>query len=110
MCGAQVVEVLWVCCKHVVAVEAMVELCLVWYGGRYLVHSRRCHEVPVAEVIAGELGVRCRAERLRVGEVEGVGVGEEVGEGLALHVTEQRLPGVVQRRGRAMEEVAVEGV
>jgi hypothetical protein len=47
---------------------------------------------------------------LRVGKVKRIGVGKEVGEGLALHVTEQRLPVVVQRRGRAIEEVAAKGI
>lgn len=90
----------------VVVEEAIVEVRLVGDRGRDAVYGGRRYEVgPVAEVVAAVLGVGGGREGMRVGD-ERVGVGEEVGEVLALDIGQQG----VGRVEVVIEEAAGEGV
>ena len=90
----------------------LLEVGLVRDGGGDAVDGGGGDEVaPVVVVIQAVLGVEGGGEAVCVGEVEGIGVGEEVCEGLVLHGVEQRLAGGVEGRRAACEEVvAAEGV
>lgn len=91
-----------------VVVKAMVQMCLVWDGGGDAVDGSGGDVVAPVVVVVGVLCVEGGGEGLGVGQMEGVGGGEEVGEGLVFHVAEQRLAGIVQRARGTVEEV--EGV
>lgn len=111
----RVAEVVGLARRHEgrLGMEAMLEMGVVRQGGGDAVDRGRGDEVaPVAVVVVEAVfGVEGGGEGVRVREVEGVGVGEEVGERLVLHVVEQRLARRGKGRGVAGgEEVIGEGV
>jgi hypothetical protein len=93
--------------KGAIGEEAVVKVRLVRYGGRHAMHGGWCDEVgPIAVVVDAVLGVCSGGEGMRVGEMERVRVGEEVGDGLALDVGQQRVACIVF----SVEVAAREGV
>jgi hypothetical protein len=69
-----------------IVVEAIVKMGLVWYCRGHVVYCSWCEGTPVVEVVGAALRVCKRKESLRVGEVERIGVGEEVADGLGLGI------------------------
>lgn len=78
--------------EGVVVVEVVLEMGLVGYGGRDAVDGGGGDKVgPVVEAVDGVLCVGGLGVLLGLVEMEGVGVGEEVGDALRLDVGQQRL-------------------
>jgi hypothetical protein len=96
---ARVAEVVERQCRLRIAVvveEAVVEVCLIRYGCRDTVYRGWCNEVaPVVVVVEAVLHISRWRVGVRFGQEERVGVGEEVGNRLALEVSQERVRCIV---------------
>lgn len=75
--------------------EAVVQVRLIWYRGRDTMHRGRRYEVaPIAEVVDAVLRIGIRSRKVLVGK-EGIGIREEVCNGLGFAFGQQRVAGII---------------